>query len=151
MEVQAKLSLQGWKHIRSSPLDIPGVFNKPGCQRLSQNTASPRYHPNIASSLCFKMLSRIQLIFEFRPWLEYTRDHLPRRLDSPFLPLWDCFSFGAPLNTLLELLGSPTPRHMVVSAEYFDGRLQEVFRQLYRLRSCARRARAIIMWRSACG
>lgn len=69
---------------------------------------------------CFKMLSRLQLILEFRPWLEYTRDHIPRRVDSPFLLLWDCFSFGAPLSTLLELLGSPTPRHMVVSAEYFD-------------------------------
>ena len=69
---------------------------------------------------CFKMLSRLQLVFEFRPWLEYTRDHIPRRIDSPFLLLWDCFSFGAPLSTLLELLGSPTPRHMVVSAEYFD-------------------------------
>lgn len=69
---------------------------------------------------CFKMLSRLQLIFEFRSWLEYTRDYIPRRVDSPFLLLWDCFSFGAPLSTLLELLGSPTPRHMVVSAEYFD-------------------------------
>lgn len=68
----------------------------------------------------FQILSRLQLIFEFRVWLEYTRDNVPRRFDSPLVRLWDCMSFGAPLCTLLELLGSPTPRNLLVYPEEFN-------------------------------
>ncbi|KAF9564167.1 kinase-like protein [Agrocybe pediades] len=68
----------------------------------------------------FKTLSRLQLIFEFRPWLDFTREYVRRRVDSPHLLLWDCLCFGAPLNTLLELLGSPTPRHLMVNVDNFD-------------------------------
>lgn len=68
----------------------------------------------------FKSLSRLHLISEFKPWLEYTRDYVQRRVNSPFLLLWDCICFGAPLNTLLELMGSPTPRHLSVPIDEFD-------------------------------
>ncbi|KAF8962977.1 TKL/TKL-ccin protein kinase [Flammula alnicola] len=68
----------------------------------------------------FKTLSRLQLIFEFRPWLELSKDHVKRRVDSPYFLLWDCLCFGAPLNTLLELIGSPTPHHLVVTVDDFD-------------------------------
>ncbi|KAJ3517430.1 hypothetical protein NLJ89_g512 [Agrocybe chaxingu] len=68
----------------------------------------------------FKTLSRLQLIFEFRPWLEYSREYTRRRVNSPYFLLWDCICFGAPLNTLLELIGSPTPRHLAVTADDFD-------------------------------
>jgi len=63
----------------------------------------------------FKTLSMLQLIFEFRPWLEFSS-----RVNSPYFLLWDCICFGAPLNTLLELVGSPTPRHLAVQAHEFD-------------------------------
>lgn len=68
----------------------------------------------------FKTLSRLQLVVQFRPWLEYTRDYVFRRADSPYFLFWDCILFGAPLNTLLELLGSHTPRHLVVTPDEFD-------------------------------
>jgi len=79
----------------------------------------------------FKTLSRLQLIFEFRPWLEYSREHVRRRVDSPYFHLWDCICFGAPLNTLLELAGSPTPRHLAVSADDFDFRISPKEREPY--------------------
>ncbi|EAU86182.2 TKL/TKL-ccin protein kinase [Coprinopsis cinerea okayama7 len=68
----------------------------------------------------FRTLSRLQLIFEFRVWLEYLRDHVPRRYDSPMIQLWDCMSFGAPICTLLDLLGSPTPVELRVYADTFN-------------------------------
>ncbi|TFK33028.1 hypothetical protein BDQ12DRAFT_658509 [Crucibulum laeve] len=68
----------------------------------------------------FRVLSRLQLIFEFRPWLEYTRDYIPEGLDTPLKLLWQCFAYGPPLGTLLNLLGSPTPRDLVVDANTFD-------------------------------
>ncbi|KAH9480786.1 Tyrosine-protein kinase isoform SRK4 [Psilocybe cubensis] len=81
-------------------------------------------HPRVPSELLcqesFKTLSRLHLISEFKPWLEYTREYVRRRVNSPFLLLWDCICFGAPLNTLLQLLGSPTPRYLSVSADEFD-------------------------------
>lgn len=68
----------------------------------------------------FQTLTLLQLIRPFRPWLRYTRDSIPRRFDSPLIHLFDCFACGAPLCTLLELLGSPTPRHLQVSPEDFN-------------------------------
>ena len=68
----------------------------------------------------FKTFSRLQLIIEFKPWLDFSRDYVRRRVDSPYFLLWDCICFGAPLNTLLELLGSPTPRHLAFQVVEFD-------------------------------
>lgn len=68
----------------------------------------------------FKTLSRLQLILDFKPWLDFSRDYVRRRVDSPYFLLWDCICFGAPLNTLLELLGSPTPRHLSFQVDEFD-------------------------------
>lgn len=79
----------------------------------------------------FQTLSRLQLIFEFRVWLEYTRDNVPRRFDSPLVRLWDCFSFGAPLCTLLDLMGAPTPRQLLVYPEEFDFDLPMNERKMY--------------------
>jgi hypothetical protein len=68
----------------------------------------------------FKTFSRLQLILEFKPWLDFSREYIRRRVESPYLLLWDCICFGAPLNTLLELLGSPTPRHLAFQVDEFD-------------------------------
>jgi len=60
----------------------------------------------------FKTVSRLRLVEAFRPWLDFSRDYVKRPTISPYFHLWDCICFGAPLNTLLELLSSPTPRHL---------------------------------------
>lgn len=80
----------------------------------------PRAPPDHLRLQSFQILSRLRLINEFRPWLEYTRYHVFRKHHSPFELLWDCFSFGAPLGTLLTLHGSPAPTHLVVHVEAFD-------------------------------
>ncbi|TFK27549.1 TKL/TKL-ccin protein kinase [Coprinopsis marcescibilis] len=82
-----------------------------------QPPRAPTDHIRLES---FKTLSKLQLIFEFRTWLEYLRDHVPRRFDSPVNLLWDCMSLGAPIGTLLDLLGSPTPRELQVFADSFN-------------------------------
>lgn len=79
----------------------------------------------------FIALSRLQLVFEFKLWLDYSKDHVQRRVDSPYFLLWDCILFGAPLNTLLELIGSPTPRHLVVTVDEFDFNLSVQQRELF--------------------
>lgn len=68
----------------------------------------------------FKTFSRLQLITEFKPWVDFSRDYVQRRVDSPYFLLWDCICLGAPLNTLLELLGSHTPRHLAFQVDEFD-------------------------------
>ncbi|KAF5317548.1 hypothetical protein D9619_013143 [Psilocybe cf. subviscida] len=60
----------------------------------------------------FKTVSRLRLVEAFRPWLDFSKDYVKRPTISPYFQLWDCICFGAPLNTLLELLSSPTPRHL---------------------------------------
>jgi len=86
-------------------------------QQVLQPPKAPTAQLRVES---FKTLSRLQLIFKFKPWLEYTREYVRRPVDSAHLLLWDCLCFGAPLNTLLELLGSPTPRHLMATADDFD-------------------------------
>ncbi|GLB38631.1 putative protein tyrosine kinase [Lyophyllum shimeji] len=80
----------------------------------------PRAPPEHLRLQSFQILSRLQLVVEFRPWLEYTREHIFRKHRTPLELLWDCFSFGAPLGTLLNLLGSPSPSHLVEHVEYFN-------------------------------
>jgi hypothetical protein len=59
------------------------------------------------------ILSRLSLIVEFQPWLSYTRLFIHNgKRQPPIKVLWDCFSLGAPLCTLLVLLGSPNPPHL---------------------------------------
>ncbi|KAJ7085379.1 TKL/TKL-ccin protein kinase [Mycena belliarum] len=57
-----------------------------------------------------RILPRLRLIIEFRPWLEHTK--LTKRTSSAFALLWETFALGAPLATLLNLLGSPPPRDL---------------------------------------
>ncbi|CAK5271870.1 unnamed protein product [Mycena citricolor] len=56
-----------------------------------------------------RVLSRLSLIIEFRPWLEHVRSCKPRSSGSHsgFFLLWEIFALGAPLSTLLNLLSSP--------------------------------------------
>ncbi|KAF9525854.1 hypothetical protein CPB83DRAFT_858745 [Crepidotus variabilis] len=90
----------------------------------------------------FKTLSRLQLIFEFQPWLQYSIEYTRRRVNSPYFQLWDCLCFGAPLNTLLELVGSPTPRQLSVTADEFDFNLSADERGRY-FSSFIRRVQAL--------
>ncbi|KAF8073945.1 TKL/TKL-ccin protein kinase, partial [Lyophyllum atratum] len=80
----------------------------------------PRAPPDHLRLQSFQILSRLELIQQFRPWLEYTRYHVFRKHHTPLELLWDCFSFGAPVGTLLNLLGSPSPSHLIEHVEYFN-------------------------------
>jgi len=80
----------------------------------------PRALPDHLRLQSFQILSRLELIRQFRPWLDLTRYHVYRRHRAPSALLWDCFSFGAPLGTLLSLLGSPAPSDLVQHVEDFD-------------------------------
>ncbi|KAJ7619635.1 TKL/TKL-ccin protein kinase [Roridomyces roridus] len=58
-----------------------------------------------------RILPRLRLIIEFRPWLDYIK-HTKRNTTSPFALLWETFALGVSLATLLNLLGSPPPRDL---------------------------------------
>lgn len=91
----------------------------------------PRAPPDHLRLQSFQILSRLELIQEFRPWLDYTRHYVHRKRHTPLELLWDCFSFGAPLGTLLNLLGSPSPSHLVEHVENFDFRIRIEEREIY--------------------
>lgn len=65
---------------------------------------------------CVKILPRLRLIIEFRPWLEHARV-FP---ETPFTLVWNCFAFGASLCTLLDLLGSSLAGHSYIDVDKFD-------------------------------
>ncbi|KAJ7688619.1 kinase-like domain-containing protein [Mycena rosella] len=65
-----------------------------------------------------RILPRLSLIIEFRPWLEYTKHTKPTA--SSFALLWETFALGASLATLLNLLGSPPPRDLHIDADKSD-------------------------------
>src|ERR1700761_4536972 len=54
-----------------------------------------------------RILPRLALIIEFRTFLDLVR-HTKRPAAPPAL-LWETCALGAPLCTLLDLLGSPPP------------------------------------------
>ncbi|KAH6912739.1 TKL/TKL-ccin protein kinase [Coprinopsis sp. MPI-PUGE-AT-0042] len=83
----------------------------------------PRAPSDQVRAESFRALSRLQLIFEFRHWLQHLRDNVARRYDSPVILLWDCMSFGAPMGALLDLLGSPAPSELQTTADSFDWKL----------------------------
>ncbi|RDB14785.1 Serine/threonine-protein kinase STY46 [Hypsizygus marmoreus] len=81
----------------------------------------PRAPPDHLRLHAFQILSRLSLISAFRPWLTHTQLVAPHKYDTPpFELLFHCFAFGAPLGTLLTLLGSPAPSHLVQRADEFD-------------------------------
>ncbi|KAK0462909.1 TKL/TKL-ccin protein kinase [Desarmillaria tabescens] len=53
----------------------------------------------------FRILSRLLLIVEFKPW--FCRETWCSEPDQAYRILWECFSLGAPLCTLLNLLSPP--------------------------------------------
>jgi len=59
---------------------------------------------------CARILPRLALIPEFRPWIQAAQGG-----DTDFRLLWNCFSLGAPLCTLLELIGTPPDPALGVS------------------------------------
>ncbi|KAF5317899.1 hypothetical protein D9758_017808 [Tetrapyrgos nigripes] len=69
-----------------------------------------------------KFLAKLQLIAEFKHWLDHTRDCLHRNEPS-FKILFDCFAVGASLGVLLDLPGSPAPSHLSVDVETSDFQL----------------------------
>lgn len=78
-----------------------------------------------------RILPRLRLILEFKPWLEYTRLYFRRKSEAPVAILWDCFTLGASLCTLLDLLGSPSPRDLVVDVVNFDFGLSVAHREKF--------------------
>lgn len=85
-----------------------------------------------------KILSRLELIPEFRSYL-YVKNAANRdRSHNPVRVLWDCFSLGKPLCILLDLLGSPSglgnrlasPNEVNVDTEESDLYLQNFIDRL---------------------
>lgn len=96
-----------------------------------QRLQPPRAPPDHLRLQSFQILSRLELIRTFRPWLDHTRHHVSRKNHTPLELLWDCFALGAPQCTLLSLLGSPSPRHLAQLVEDFDFGLEVEERQAY--------------------
>lgn len=92
---------------------------------------APRAPPDQLRLESSRVLARLRLIIEFKPWLEYTRLYHHTKREAPVKLLWDCFAFGAPLCTLLNLLGSPTPAHLNVKLDEFDFDLPLDHRELF--------------------
>src|ERR1700729_491152 len=63
---------------------------------------------------CARVHPRLQLIPEFRPWLQIslkTSSLLSKHKITPYTTLWYCFALGASLCVLLDLLGTPSLSH----------------------------------------
>jgi len=70
--------------------------------------ASPPDHLRVQ---CARILPRLQLIPEFKTWLQIsseTTSLLSKNKTTSYNTLWHCFSLGAPLCVLLDLLGTPS-------------------------------------------
>ncbi|KAJ6476375.1 TKL/TKL-ccin protein kinase [Mycena sanguinolenta] len=65
-----------------------------------------------------RILARLEHIIEFRPWLEYIKR--TKHTTSPFTLLWETFALGVSLGTLLNLLGSPSPRDLTIDSDKPD-------------------------------
>lgn len=78
---------------------------------------------------CARILPRLELIYEFRPWISLTQH--AKRTTSPFTLLWETFALGASLATLLNLLGSPPPRDLSIDADKYDTALGLPHREKY--------------------
>jgi hypothetical protein len=64
---------------------------------------------------CARVLPRLQLIPEFKPWLQISLETTPllrKNKITPYSTLWHCFALGAPLCVLLDLLGTPSSPHL---------------------------------------
>ncbi|KAJ7255043.1 TKL/TKL-ccin protein kinase [Mycena haematopus] len=79
---------------------------------------APKAPPDILRREARRIGARLDLIIEFRPWLEYIKR--TKHTTSPFTLLWETFALGAPLGTLLNLLGSPSPRDLTLDSDKPD-------------------------------
>ena len=69
---------------------------------------------------CACVLPRLWSIPEFQPWLEVSLLCKDRHGETPFRHLWHCFSLGAPLCTLLDLLGTPSDTVLDIDFQDID-------------------------------
>ncbi|KAJ6501810.1 TKL/TKL-ccin protein kinase [Mycena vulgaris] len=76
-----------------------------------------------------RILPRLNLIIEFRPWLEHAK--YSKRTTSTVALLWETFALGASLATLLNLLGSPPPRDLHIDPDKSDLELGLPHREKY--------------------
>ncbi|KAJ3972535.1 TKL/TKL-ccin protein kinase [Lentinula raphanica] len=77
---------------------------------MNNNFRGPRTPTDSLRLESIKILAKLDLIIEFRPWLP-THSY---RCEPAYRILFDCFSIGAPLGILLDLLGSPAPSNVNV-------------------------------------
>jgi hypothetical protein len=113
-----------------SPHDIQ--VHDPTNSMVLASLHPPRAPPEHLRLQSFLVLSWLKSIHAFEPWLEYTRLYVyGRRNHTPVELLWHCFSFGAPLCTLLNLLGSPSPQDLKITPEDFDFGISVEGRELY--------------------
>lgn len=78
------------------------------------------YPPEPLRVQCIRMLPRLQLIPEFKPWIGISLQSISLRSKhkaTPYTTLWHCFALGAPLCVLLELLGTSSSWRTHVSSE----------------------------------
>ncbi|KAJ6542835.1 TKL/TKL-ccin protein kinase [Mycena capillaripes] len=76
-----------------------------------------------------RILARLDLIIEFRPWLEHIKH--TKRTTSSFTLLWETFALGVSLATLLNLLSAPSPRDLTLDADKSDFGLGLPHREKY--------------------
>ncbi|KAJ7030108.1 TKL/TKL-ccin protein kinase [Mycena alexandri] len=78
---------------------------------------APKAPPDTLRREAWRILARLDLIIEFRPWLDHIK-HTKHTVvaNSPFVLLWETFALGASLATLLNLLGSAPPRDLTIDA-----------------------------------
>lgn len=82
---------------------------------------APGSGPNLPASLRAQyahILPRLLLIPEFAAWFDLCEQYLPTTVE-PLHHLWFCLCLGAPLCTLLELLGVHTSGKLAADSEHF--------------------------------
>ncbi|KAJ4480939.1 hypothetical protein J3R30DRAFT_3287727 [Lentinula aciculospora] len=95
---------------------------------MSDDLRAPRAPTELLRLESIKILARLELIIEFRPWITAKSYY---RKEPAYKVLFDCFSLGAPLGVLLDLLGSPAPSHLSVDVDNFDFGLSLAKRQKF--------------------
>jgi len=96
----------------------------PNYSEVMSYSAGPRPSPpDHLLVQCALILPRLQLIPEFRLWLQIssqTTSLLKTSKHSAYYTLWHCFYLGAPLCVLLDLLGSPSSANVYEDLDLSD-------------------------------
>ncbi|KAF7368574.1 putative TKL/TKL-ccin protein kinase [Mycena venus] len=95
----------------------------------NEPSSSPKAPSDALRLEANRIYARLDLIIEFRPWLEYIKRTKPTT--SPFNLLWETFALGASLATLLNLLGSSSPRDLTIDPDKPDLGLELPHREKY--------------------